>query len=231
MSDEQRHGGPPMLILTNALKSPKVRVGHIGGNITLPRTIPLTSLLVGGGGAAFGILVGFAIIGGVGPSVYCAVLGGAAGVGAVTWSPLKGESLLKWLGLRANTRRKALTMDGEPVQLAVGIARLGDVVTGNVHIVPGAVQIPPSQYDERGVPIDPEDLFHRLLASRGTNLPQQSPDVLAAHSISDESLLARSGGLQGTQALGHHRQAVEDARTTRSGLRATARVNVETRAH
>jgi hypothetical protein len=205
MSDEQQVG-PPMLVLTDALRRPKVRVGHIGGNLTLPRTLPLAALLVGAGGGVFGLLIGFVIIGGVGPTLYATVLGAGAGVFIVTWSPLKGESLAKWFGLRVSTRRKILSVNGEPVQLAVGIARLGEVTTGDIRLKAGAVTIPPSQYDERGVPIDAELLFSKLLEDSGTHLPEQSPVFGQVRSLEDDH---PTGGYGTQQAFGGRRAMLE----------------------
>lgn len=208
MSDEQRSVGPPMLVLTDALKSPKVRIGHIGGNFTLPRTVPLVALLAAVGGALFGVAVGFFIIGGVQATLYGAVLMGAAGWFVVTWSPLKGESMGMWLGLQATSRRKRLTLNGEPVQLAVGIARLGEINTGDVRVVSGAVTIPPSQYDERGVPVNAEDIFHRLLSLRG--IPAVTPAPGPA-GISIHDAVGGRGALAAHEALATHRALVESS--------------------
>jgi hypothetical protein len=199
-----------MLVLTDALKTPKIRIGHIGGNFTLPRTVPMASLVAGGVGAAVGLLLGFGFLGGTGPSVYSAVICGAVGVFFVTWSPLKGESLLKWLGLRVKRQRQNLSVDGEPVQLAVGIALVNEVILGAVRIRAGAVTVPASQYDERGVHLKVEQIFDRLLSEPSSYRGEvyQSPQELrwlddydyddAPSSIRDIS--------------GEHRQASELAR-------------------
>lgn len=220
MSDERRPIGPAMLVLTDALKSPKVRIGHIGGNFTLPRTVPLAALVAGLSGALLGLALGFFIIGGLQGTLYSSVLLGAAGVFVVTWSPLKGESMGMWLGLQANSRRKKLTLNGEPVQLAVGIAVLGEVITGKVRIASGAVTIPPSQYDERGVPINAEDIFHRLLSLRGI------PAVAGVYEPSGESIheaRVGRGGEVALAALATHRQLVESTLGTSTLAKAPRR--------
>jgi hypothetical protein len=157
-----------MIVATEALSSPKVRIGHIGGNFTLPRTVPLASLVAGAVGAFAGILVALVAIPGVQSMMYCAVLGGIAGVLTVTYSPLKGESLSLWMGLKLRTRRQNIKLEGGVVQLAVGVALLKSATLGEVHIVPGAVNVPPSQYDDRGAPLDHDDILRSILEETGT---------------------------------------------------------------
>ena len=61
--------GPLMIVATEALSAPKVRVGHIGGNFTLPRTVPLTSLIAAAIGALLGLAVSLIIVPGLTPHV------------------------------------------------------------------------------------------------------------------------------------------------------------------
>jgi hypothetical protein len=156
-----------MIVATEALSSPKVRVGHIGGNFTLPRTVPLASLIAGAVGALLGMGVSLIIVPGLTPLLFCAVFGGALGVATVTLSPLKGESLSRWLGLQLKTRRQRIKLEGDVVQMSVGIALLKTATIGEVHIVPGALNVPPSQYDERGVPLEAQDILQSILESAG----------------------------------------------------------------
>jgi hypothetical protein len=169
--------GPPMIVATEALSSPKVRVGHIGGNFTLPRTIPLTSLIAGAVGAFVGLLLAVVVVPGLEPMLFCAVLGGLGGVAVVTWSPLKGESLSRWLGLRFRQGRQRIHVESDVVQVAVGVALLKSATLGTVRIVPGAVNVPPSQYDERGAPIDPDDALRQMLEAQG--LAEMAETVLS----------------------------------------------------
>lgn len=160
--------GPSMLVMTSSLRAPKVRIGHIGGNITLPRTVPLEALIAGGVGAVVGLIASFSLLGGSVQSVmYCVGLGIALGVFVVTWSPLKGESFAKWIGLTVGSRTKKITMNGEPVTLAVGVAVLSEVHSGVISMRAGSVNIAPSQYDERGVRYDARTIFDRLLSENG----------------------------------------------------------------
>ena len=159
--------GPLMIVATEALTPPKVRIGHIGGNFTLPRTVPLASLIAGACGALVGFLFALVVDPGLTFMVFGIVIGGAAGVAAVTMSPLKGESLSRWLGLQLRTRRQRIKLEGDVVQLAVGIALLKSATVGEVRLTPGAVNVRPSQYDERGVAISQQDILRTVLDTAG----------------------------------------------------------------
>src|SRR5947207_6083632 len=104
-SDDRVHG-PVMLAATNMLKPPPPVIGSINKEITLPRTIKLTTLAAMLAGAVFGFLCSLTVFG---PSLealmYGPTLGGAAGWAAANFSPLEGESLAKWLGLQAASGR------------------------------------------------------------------------------------------------------------------------------
>jgi hypothetical protein len=157
-----------MIVATDALRPPQIRIGHIAGNITLPRTIPLRTLLIGGGGALLGLSIGFIIGGGnLSFTMYGTATGAALGAFLVSWSPLKGESLGKWLGLKVLNSRRKIKLKGESVQLAVGIAVLTEATIGKVHLFPGAVNVPPSQYDERGVRLRASQIFDHMLDASG----------------------------------------------------------------
>jgi len=201
----------PMLVLTDALRSPQVRVGHIGGNFTLPRTVKLVSLLSGAGGAALGLMTALILFGGsLKPSIYFSVLFGFAGVFVTSWSPMKGESMAKWLGLSVMSRRKKIKLDGHDVTLAVGIAVLHSVNTGDVRILPGAVNIPVSQYDERGVRMGREALFDKLLDVQGnTDSPWLGSGVGYGEDIGEAD--ATSDGWRSHGAVQSHRQLMRRA--------------------
>src|SRR4051812_23680596 len=119
MSDEAEESmrGPVMLAATNMLKPPPAVIGSINKKITLPRTIKLTTLLSVGVGAVLGFLIALIFFGAsLNALIYGPTLGGALGWGAVSFSPLRGESLAKWLGLQANSaRQRKLVVDGRQV--------------------------------------------------------------------------------------------------------------------
>ncbi|MCO6009158.1 hypothetical protein NE236_29730 [Actinoallomurus purpureus] len=156
MSDEAEDDmrGPVMLAATNMLKPPPAVIGSLNKEITLPRTIKLTTLLSVGIGAVMGFLIALFTVGvGINALIYGPTLGGALGWGAVSFSPLRGESLAKWLGLQANSaRQRKLAVDGRPVRLYVGIAPLRRTAAGTVRMLPGGVPVDGVSWDERGFP-------------------------------------------------------------------------------
>ncbi len=157
MSDDTSDGrvrGPVMLAATNMLKPPPPVIGSINKEITLPRTIKLTTLAGLVVGAIFGFVIGLIIFGAsLEALMYGPTLGGAAGWVATNFSPLEGESLAKWLGLQAvGTRKRRLELDGRQVRLYVGIAPLRRTAAGKVRMVPGGVPLDAVRWDRRGVP-------------------------------------------------------------------------------
>lgn len=144
-----------MLVATEALQPPKLRIGKLGNNFSLPRTVPLISLVAGALGALLSIAVFSALAGwSLAKVSYSGVVGAVIGVFLVTYSPLRGESLLKWLGLKVrSSRNRARYIDGKPVRLAVGICYVPDVVKGIVQLRPGSVPVRPNLYDDRGTRI------------------------------------------------------------------------------
>lgn len=144
--------GPTMLVATEALRPPKLRIGRLGNNFTLPRTVPAAALISGALCALvavglFGAVVGYTVT----SVAYSALVGALIGVALVTYSPLRGESLLRWLGLKIKSRRnRARYVDGFPVRLAVGICYIPNPNQGMVSMRSGAVQVRPGLFDERG---------------------------------------------------------------------------------
>lgn len=153
MSDQQQEvRGPVMLCATQLLsKPPPTRIGRVSNNITLPRTVQLSTAvaaLVGGLVGGFLSLL-FATIEAF---VIMVFLGGAAGVGMVSWSPMRGESTLTWLRLTVDAQRRGVDYQGRRVRLYVGICPVLEPARGQVQILRGAVPVPPGSVDERGVP-------------------------------------------------------------------------------
>lgn len=156
MSDDSEDSvrGPVMLAATNMLTPPPAVIGSLNKEITLPRTVRLTTVVVGGAGAILGFAVALMIFGvGIYSLMYGPTVGGAIGWMATNLSPLQGESLAKWLGLQAgNTRKRKLVVDGRPVRLYVGIAPLRRTAAGRVRMLPGGVPVDAVRWDDRGVP-------------------------------------------------------------------------------
>lgn len=142
--------GPVMLCATQILKHPSVTIGHIAGNFSLPRPVRVVTLLASGSGALLGAVVGIAV-GGLRGAIYGAIFLGALGAFMVTYSPLKGESFLTWIGLTIRTRRRHTSIDGKPVQVSVGIMPVPQPRSGPVRLHAGSVRIFSDQWDERGV--------------------------------------------------------------------------------
>lgn len=144
--------GPVMLSATRIMKPGPARVGRLFGDVTLPRTVELPTLAAGATGAVLGLVIGL-VFGGLRAALYGATIFGALGVFLVTYSPLEGESMARWLGLTLRSKRQQTKWRGEVVQVSVGICPIDPGVQGPVRIVPGSVDVPPTQYDRRGVRI------------------------------------------------------------------------------
>ena len=144
--------GPIMIAATKIIKTPATRIGSLGPNVTLPRTIPLASLISGSIGVVVGVIVG-AILGSVSSILVSGILFGALGVLTTTWSPVKGETLFQWLGVQTTNRirQTKIRLGDDTVALYIGIARLHRVNNDRTRIAASAVTVYPRQYDERGV--------------------------------------------------------------------------------
>jgi hypothetical protein len=145
-----------MLVATEALRPPKLRVGKIGQNFTLPRTVPAAALVVGSLLALvfvglFGALVGYSVQ----SVMYSAVVGASLGVLLVSYSPMQGESLARWMGLKIKSRgKRPRLVNGQSVRLAIGICYIETPVSGYVQVAPGAIPIRPGSFDDRGVRLE-----------------------------------------------------------------------------
>lgn len=146
--------GPVMLVATTVLRKQETRVGQLAGNLTLPRTVKLKTLLWAVAGLFPGLLLGTIIGGSITSIIYGGFFGAAIAVFLVTFEPMPGESLFTYLFLNARAKKKTDYVQGRPVSLAVGIAPLPTIVRGKVLAYPSAVNVQPGQYDERGV-LDP----------------------------------------------------------------------------
>jgi hypothetical protein len=155
MSDDDGVRGPTMLAATNMLKPPPTVIGSLNRDVTLPRAVRLTTLVAVFIGMIAGFLASFLVFGpGLKALMYGPALGGAAGWAVVNFSPLRGEPLIKWLGLQiSGTRKRKLVVDGRPVRLYVGIAPLRRTAAGTVRMLPGGVPVDALRWDSRGFPI------------------------------------------------------------------------------
>lgn len=155
MSEEQpAPSGPIMLVATNMMRPPPTRIGKIGSDFVLPRTVPVMSLLTG----AIGMIVGLIItipFGNFQTIAIGAILGALAGVAAATMSPIKGESFAKWLGLTVvSSRQRRVEINGKTAKVYIGIAPLSYTAGGVTRMVSGAANVALGSVDERGVLIN-----------------------------------------------------------------------------
>lgn len=159
MSDAAKVRGPVMICATDAMKPPPVRVGRIAGRFSLPRTAQLSSLIAGGVGAIVGAVAGLLLQAVVGIGIvgigYAVALGVGAGLAIRHVSPLRDETLLTWLRLIVTRSAQAQpTIDGERARVAVGIALVPrGLGSRRVPLQLGAVDVDPSNVDDRGVPV------------------------------------------------------------------------------
>lgn len=156
-----------MLAVTNMLRPPPARIGKITDNLVLPRTIELRKLLAAGTGVFAGLLFWIFPLGLVTKyslmsMMLSSVTFGVLGVFLISWSPMRGESFARWLGLSAaSLRADKVRVDGVRVRAYLGISPLRYTAAGRTRIVPGAVNVPIGSVDERGVLIHQSDLIRR----------------------------------------------------------------------
>jgi hypothetical protein len=169
--------GPLMIAATKILKPGPTRIARIAPGITLPRTIPITTLFVAGGFAIVGLVLTALI-----PLTRTAtsmMLGtlffGAAGVMVTTYSPMKGESMTRWLGLSVTSRRQRVELNGEPARVYIGICPIDRVAVGEIQIVSSAVAVPAGSVDKRGLPLK-QRVFSRVEARE--DRPETSPQTV-----------------------------------------------------
>ncbi len=143
-----------MIAATKILKPGPARIAKIMPGVTLPRTVPIPTLIITAASAILGLLVTVAI-----PftrTITSVTLGmvafGALGVVVATYSPLKGESMVRWFGLEYSARRDRVVLHGKPARVYVGICPVHRVATGKMRIRAGAVDVPAGAVDERGLP-------------------------------------------------------------------------------
>lgn len=175
----EQYQGPVMLSVTNILRPPPARIGRISDRFVLPRTIELRVLIAVGVGAFAGMVTWFFPFGLLFDYSLTSLLGlmmGGLGLGylAVTWSPLKGESLGTWIGLSAGASRPGrVRFEGQKVYAYLGVAPLPYLAAGKVRIRPGAVTVPAGSVDERGVPYSKDEITRLLgeAAARQASFP------------------------------------------------------------
>lgn len=115
--DEQASAGPAMLVCTRLLRPGPARIGSLGKNVHLPRSVQVNVLIAGAIMMVPGLIVGVIlskIAGGITTIVVGAAAGAFAGYMMVSWSPYRRESLVKYAAVTLQSRqgRVTLTCDG-----------------------------------------------------------------------------------------------------------------------
>lgn len=151
-SEAESDAGPVMLCATRVLKAPPARIGHIVGNVTLPRTVEIRVLIASVLGAIGLFAIATPIVGlSLRSAMMSMIFGGFAGAASMKISPLQGETLFRWIGLEARSRVGRLRYNGEWVRVYVGVCPLRRAAAGRTKLTPQAVDVPPGAVvDERG---------------------------------------------------------------------------------
>ncbi len=158
-----------MLSATAALKPPKVKVAQITSEFTLPRPVELVKML----GVGAGALVALAFVAiapvplGMMSVAFALTVGGVLGFAATVYSPMRGANLAQWALLKLRRRSRRVEVDGQRVQLAVGICRVKGMTLGSVHLTPSAVDVLPGSVDERGASTVVVDATTKISPSEG----------------------------------------------------------------
>ena len=148
-----KDNGPLMMAATAVMKQGPSRIGSISKDIKLPRTIlfkTFISVLLWG---LFGMMIG-AIFRSFNSVMYGGIIFGVLAYFATTFSPLKGESLTKYLGLTLKAQRERKYINGKLVRTYVGLTPITRPAAGKTLLSPGSVNISKLNYDERGVAIE-----------------------------------------------------------------------------
>lgn len=126
------------------------RIGKLGNHITLPRTVPLITLFASSAGAVAMLLLMLIFTRSPSSLVMAIVAGGGLGWVSVSFSPMKGESLAKWIGLKMLASRDRMDINGESARVHIGIAPVTRVAVGKFMVEPGALDVRPGTVDEHG---------------------------------------------------------------------------------
>jgi hypothetical protein len=141
-----------MMAATAVMKQGPSRIGSISKDIKLPRTIlfkTFISVIIWG---VLGMMIG-AIFRSFTSVLYGGIIFGIIAYFATTFSPLKGESLSKFLGLTLKAQRQRKFVNGKLVRTYVGLTPITRPAAGKTLLLPGAVNVSKLNFDERGVAV------------------------------------------------------------------------------
>lgn len=126
-----------MLVCTSVLRRAPIRIGGLGERITFHRTVRLAAVVAGALGGLAGLFLGGVVsvfVGGFNALLYSSVVGVMCGLAAESWSPLRGESMLRWFGLMVTTSaRRRIDVNGTAKRAYIGLCALSRVAHGPVQ--------------------------------------------------------------------------------------------------
>lgn len=131
-----------MFLSTRFLRRPPIRVA---GAFTLGRTMRLRDIAAVAAGGIFGgvfALIAWKLVGMPLPVVIFTIAGGGGlGFAAANWSPLRGESLSRFIALQAKARREGVIVRGTRRRVYLGVAPLVLDRPSRVRFVQAAVRV------------------------------------------------------------------------------------------
>lgn len=157
-----------MLAATSVLKPPPARVSRLGPGIKLPRTVEIKTLAVCSISFLMFSFVSWTLFGfSIQRVLISGTIGALAGWLLVTYSPLEGETLSKWITLILARRISGTTrVSGESARVYVGICPVVKTASGYITISHGFGRVSPGSVDERGGVIPPEQRSSLDLTAR-----------------------------------------------------------------
>ncbi len=165
-----------MLVCTSVLRRAPIRIGGLGERITFHRTVRLAAVVAGCLGALVGLVLGGLLavfFGGFNTLLYSTVVGVMCGLAAESWTPLRGESMLRWFGLMVTTSaRRRIDVDGTAKRAYIGLCALTRVAYGPVQFRGAADEV---EVDGDGEPLRPAPIRARRPRVDGGNLPTATP--------------------------------------------------------
>ena len=115
--------GPALVFTTRFLRKGPRRIALRTQALAIPGTYELSQVIGAGVGIIIGLILGFPIFAVTGTwlaIVAMATIGSMAGIFMVSWSPLKGESIMKWFILHTAKRNSLIEQNGGFVRAYVG---------------------------------------------------------------------------------------------------------------
>lgn len=132
-----------MFCATKVVNPGPTRVGRITKSIVLPRTVPLVTLIASAVGALAMLLLVVVFTRSLQSMILGLGFGAALGWAFVSYSPLQGESLAKWFGLKFTSYQDRMVVQGKSVRVHIGVATVNRLAQGGLRISPGSINVAP----------------------------------------------------------------------------------------